>query len=69
MKNWTIGKRIIIGIAILTLIVAGVGGLGFVGLKDTITQAQSITQQTKDQGRFLAESINQGNARRGNFLA
>jgi methyl-accepting chemotaxis protein len=58
MKNWPIGKRIVFGIAILTLIVAGVGGLGYVGLKNTITQAQSITQQTKDHGRFLAESIN-----------
>lgn len=47
-----------LGIAILTLIVAGVGGLGYVGLKNTITQAQSINQQTKDHGRFLAESIN-----------
>jgi len=58
MNHWTIGKRVMIGITILTLIVAGVGGLGFVGLKNTITQAQSITQQTKDHGRFLAESIN-----------
>jgi methyl-accepting chemotaxis protein len=58
MNDWTIGKRVVVGIAILTLIVAAVGGLGFVGLKKTITQAQSITQQTKDHGRFLAESIN-----------
>ena len=58
MNHWTIGKRVVLGIAILTLIVAGVGGLGFVGLKNTITQAQSITQRTKDRGRFLAESIN-----------
>ena len=58
MNHWTIGKRVVIGIAILTLIVAGVGGLGYVGLKTTITQAQSITQQIKDHGRFLAESIN-----------
>ena len=58
MKNWTIGKRIVVGIAILTLIVAGVGGLGFTGLKNTITQAQIITRQTKDHGQFLAQSIN-----------
>ena len=58
MNNWTIGKRVVVGIAILTLFVAAVGGLGFVGLKNTITQAQSITQQIKDHGRFLAESIN-----------
>jgi methyl-accepting chemotaxis protein len=58
MNRWTIGKRIVLGFAILTIIVAGVGGLGFVGLKNTITQAHDITQQTKDHGRFLAESIN-----------
>ena len=43
MKHWIIGKSVALGIAILTLMVAGVGGLGFVGLKNTITQAQSIT--------------------------
>jgi len=58
MKNWTIRKRILSGILILTIIVAVIGGLGFVGLKNTITQAQSINQQIKDHGRFLAESIN-----------
>jgi len=47
-----------LGFAILTIIVAGVGGLGFVGLQNTITKAHSITQTTKDHGRFLAESIN-----------
>ncbi len=67
MKNWTIGKRIIIGIAILTLIVAGVGGLGYVGLKNTITQAHSITQQIKDHGHFLAESINLGRSAQLDF--
>jgi methyl-accepting chemotaxis protein len=58
MNRWTIGKRIVLGFTILTIIVAAVGGLGFLGLKNTITQAQSITQQTKDHGRFLADSIN-----------
>jgi hypothetical protein len=58
MNHWTIRKRVVIGIVILTLIVAVVGGLGYVGLKTTITQAQSISQQTKEHGRFLAESIN-----------
>jgi len=58
MNNWTIGKRVMIGIAILTLMVAAVGGLGFVGLKNTITQAQDITGQIKSHGHFLAESIN-----------
>ncbi|MDR3460470.1 MAG: methyl-accepting chemotaxis protein [Verrucomicrobiae bacterium] len=58
MNRWTIGRRIVLGFAILTLIVAGVGVLGFMGLSNTITQAHSITQQTKDHGRFLAESIN-----------
>src|ERR1039458_7217336 len=33
MKHWIIGKSVALGIAILTLMVAGVGGLGFVGLK------------------------------------
>ena len=67
MKHWTIGKRVALGIVILTLMVAGVGGLGFVGLKNTITQAQSITQQTKDHGRFLAESINLARSAQVNF--
>jgi methyl-accepting chemotaxis protein len=58
MNRLTIGKRIVLGFAILTIIVAAVGGLGFLGLKNTITEAQSITQQTKDHGRFLADSIN-----------
>jgi methyl-accepting chemotaxis protein len=58
MNRWTIGKRIVLGFSILTVIVAAVGGLGFWGLKNTITQAQGIAQQTKDHGRFLADSIN-----------
>jgi len=58
MNHWTIGRRIVLGFAILTLIVAGVGGLGFIGLNNTITQAHAITQQTRDHGRFLAESVN-----------
>ena len=58
MKNWTIKKRISSGIAILTIIVAVIGGLGFVGLKSTITRAHDINQQIKDHGKFLADSIN-----------
>jgi len=57
MKKWTIGKRIILGISILTIIVAAIGGLGFASLKSTITQAQTINRQIKDHGQFLANSI------------
>ena len=57
MKNWTIKRRIASGIAILTIIVAAIGGLGFVGLKNTITQADDINQQIKGHGKFLAQSI------------
>jgi len=58
MKNWTIKKRIAFGIGILTIIVAVIGGLGFVGLKNTIVKADGINQQIKEHGKFLAESIN-----------
>ncbi len=58
MNKWNIRKRVLFGIAILTIIVAVIGGLGFVGLKDTIVKAEDINQQIKERGRFLAESIN-----------
>ena len=58
MKNWTIKKRIAIGIAILTVIVAVIGALGFLGLKHTILEAHDINLRIKDHGRFLAESVN-----------
>ena len=58
MKDWTIRKRVTAGMTILTMIVMVVGGLGYGGLKNTIAQANNITQQTKDHGRFLADSIN-----------
>ena len=58
VKNWPVGKRIVLGVAILTIIVAAVGGLGLVGLGNTITQAQGINQQIKDHERFLVESVN-----------
>jgi len=57
MKDWTIKQRMLAGVSILAIIVAVIGGLGFVGLKRTITQAQDINQQIKDHGRFLAQSI------------
>ncbi len=58
MNNLTIGKRVVLGVAILTIIVAAIGGIGFVGLNNTITQAHSVNKQIKDHGQFLADSIN-----------
>ena len=58
MKTWNIRKRILSGVAILTAIVALIGGLGYVGLRDAISMAQGINQQIKDHGRFLAASVN-----------
>ena len=58
MTGWTIQKRILFGVAILTLMVAIIGGLGFLGLRDAVTKAQGISQQIKEHGRFLADSVN-----------
>ena len=58
MNKWTVKQRIIAGFSILTAIVIVVGIVGFGGLKSTITTAQSISQQIKDHGRFLTDSVN-----------
>ena len=57
MKNITIGSRIVLGFFILTLLTAVVGGLGIVGLNNSIDQAQFLTQQTRQQGQFLSKAI------------
>lgn len=58
MKDWTVTKRVVLGIAALTLIVIVIGGLCFVGLTRTIYQAQDISRKIKDHGQFLASSVN-----------
>lgn len=58
MNNWTIRRRIITGFAMLTAVVIIVGIVGFGGLENTITTAESISQQIKNHGRFLTDSVN-----------
>jgi methyl-accepting chemotaxis protein len=57
-NTWTVKRRIVAGFSALTAIVIAVGVVGFSGLQNTITTAQSISQQIKDHGRFLTDSVN-----------
>jgi methyl-accepting chemotaxis protein len=58
MQNWTVKQRIIAGFSLLIAIIIVVGVVGFSGLETTITTAESISQQIKDHGRFLTDSVN-----------
>ncbi len=58
MNNWTVRRRIVTGFGLLTAVVILVGLIGFSGLENTITTAESISQQIKDHGRFLTDSVN-----------
>jgi methyl-accepting chemotaxis protein len=58
MQNWTVKQRIIAGFSLLIAIIIVVGVVGFGGLENTITTAESISQQIKDHGRFLTDSVN-----------
>ena len=66
VKNWPVGKRIVLGVVILRSCSGG-WRAGLAGLKNTVTQAQAVNQQIKNRGRFLADSINLARSAQLNF--
>lgn len=57
MKHWSIGRRIGVAIGLMIAVVLGGASIGVLGLRYCVDQGEKITARVKENGQFLATSI------------